>query len=145
MKCEFVPFQFNSSNNGVTDEEEKAMSTFLKELTQFSQYGQIDINYQGENIHAMFNVEETHIGQVNAGVDLKSFRDRRGKVFYVTDLNPPTSGANNNDGEPSIVVAWKVDVKDTFGLLHVLSFDDYISGLENRCVSFESLIIIYLL
>ena len=139
MKCEFIPFQFSSSNNSVTDEEQ-AMGAFLKGLTQFNPYGQIDINYQGENIHAMFNDEGTHIGPVTANFDLKSFRDRRGKVFYVTDLNPPTSGANNAV-EPLVVVAWKVDVKDTFGLLHVLSFDEYVSGLENRCVLFERLII----
>ena len=140
MNCEFFPFQLSSSNNSVTDEEQ-AMGTFLKGLTQFNPYGQIDINYQGENIHAMFNDEGTHIGPVTANFDLKSFRDRRGKVFYVTDLNPTTSSANNAV-EPLVVVAWKVDIKDTFGLLHVLSFDEYISGLENRCVLFERLIII---
>ena len=124
MKCEFVPFQFSSSNYGGVTDEEQAMGAFLKGLTQFNQYGQIDINYQGENIHAMFNDEETHIAQVTVNFDLKAFRDRRGRVFFVTDLNPPISSDANNAVEPSVVVAWKVDVKDAFGLLHVLSFDE---------------------
>ena len=113
------------------------MGDFLKGLPQFSQFGQIEIIYQGENIHAMFNKDETHIGQVNANFTLESFRNRRGRVYYVTDLNPTSSGANNSFAvEPTIVVAWKIDVKDTFGLLHVLSFDEYLNGLENRCVYF---------
>ena len=132
MKCVFVPFQYSSSKNGVSDEEQ-AVGTCLSGLPQFNQFGQMDIVYQGEDVHAMFNEEETHIGPVAANFDLQSYRDRRGRVFYVTDLNPSTSAANNNAVvEPSVVVAWKLDVKDTFGLLHVLSFDEYLHGLENR-------------
>ena len=134
MKCVFVPFQYSSRNN-ITDEEQ-AVGDFLQGLPQFNQFGQIDIIYQGENIHAMFNEDETQLGQVNANFNLESFRERRGRVFYVTDLKPLSSGASNNAVEPTIVVAWKVDVKDTFGLLHVLSFDDYLNSLENRCVYF---------
>lgn len=63
-----------------------------------------------EDVHAMFNEENTHIGPVAANFDLESFRDRRGRVFYVTDMNPSTLAANNDAiVEPSVVVAWKLD------------------------------------
>jgi hypothetical protein len=59
---------------------------------------------------------------------LSSFRNRKGKVFYVTDLHPNRSCC----ADVLVAIAWKANIKDTFGIIHVLSFDDYIFCLENR-------------
>ena len=118
------PFRY-SMTNGV--DEDQVLETSIKQLTQFHQFECIDINYQGESIHAMFNEEGTHIGLMEGSVELSSFRDRRGKVFYITDKSP-----THNSGEVMVVVAWKLDPKDTFGFLQTLSFDKYVSCLETR-------------
>lgn len=33
-----------------------------------------------------------------------------------------------------VVVAWKANLKDTFGILQVLSFEEYLFYLDNRLV-----------
>jgi len=130
--CQLFRFQCltstcsSSSNNGA--DEERAVEAAIKGLSQFSHYANIDINYQGETIHGMVNDEETHISPLGKNADqLSSFRNRRGKVFYVTDLHP-----NRSCADALVVIAWKANIKDTFGMLHLLSFDDYIFCLENR-------------
>ena len=133
LACQFFPFQCNtggsSCSSSKSGDEDRAVEAAIKGLSKFSHYTNIDINYQGENIHGMVNEEETHISPLgNKNADqLLSFRNRRGKVFYVTDLNPSRSCA-----DVIVVIAWKVNVNDTFGILHVLSFDEYICCLENR-------------
>jgi len=124
MECLLDPFRY-SMTNGV--DEDQVLETSIKQLTQFHQFECIDINYQGESIHAMFNEEGTHIGLMEGSVELSSFCDRRGKVFYITDKSP-----THNSGEVMVVVAWKLDPKDTFGFLQTLSFDKYVSCLETR-------------
>ena len=105
------------------------MEAAIKRLPIFSQCTNLDINYQGENIHGLVNEEETHISPLGKNADqLLSFRNRRGKVFYVTDLNP----SRRSCADVMVVVAWKVNVKDTFGTLHIISFDEYVFCLENR-------------
>ena len=59
-------FDFNvSPTNGCSSstgaDEERAVEAAIKGLSEFSHYINIDINYQGENIHGMINDEETHI------------------------------------------------------------------------------------
>jgi hypothetical protein len=77
----------------------------------------------------MINDEETHISPLGKNADqLSSFRNRKGKVFYVSDLHPNRSCC----ADVLVVIAWKANIKDTFGIIHVLSFDDYIFCLENR-------------
>ena len=133
LACQLFRFQClttstcsSSSNNGA--DEERAVEAAIKGLSQFSHYTNIDINYQGETIHGMVNDEETHISPLGKNADqLSSFRNRRGKVFYVTDLHP-----NRSCADALVVIAWKANIKDTFGMLHLLSFDDYIFCLENR-------------
>ena len=133
LACQFFPFQCNtggsSCSSSKSGDEDRAVEAAIKGISKFSHYTNIDINYQGENIHGMVNEEETHISPLgNKNADqLISFRNRRGKVFYVTDLNPSRSCA-----DVIVVIAWKVNVNDTFGILHVLSFDEYICCLENR-------------
>lgn len=127
MKCLFTEFQYSSSS--VVDEE-RAVESCIKKLVPFDQFDKIDINYQGENIHGMFNKEATHIGPIGR-LDLSTFQDRRGKVYNVTNLNV----SNRTSGDDVvIVVAWKVNLKDTFGLFQILSFDEYLYFLENRLV-----------
>ena len=128
-KCQFYPFQYISNDDTIEDDE--TVCTLIKGLTQFHQFGNIDVNYQGENIHAMFNEDKTYIIPAIENFDLSSFRDRRGRVFYVTDLNPMVSGTNGT-ASVVVVVAWKKNVKDTFGLLLILSFEEYFCGLENK-------------
>ena len=125
MECQFSPFQYNSLSNGT--DEEQALESFIKQLPQFEQVQSIDINYQGETIHAMFNEKATHIGLIGKGTDLSSFHDRKGKVFYITDLS-----STHSSGEVMIAVAWKLNSKDTFGLLQTISFKIYMHCLENR-------------
>ena len=125
MECQFSSFQYNSLSNGT--DEEQALESFIKQLAQFEQVQSIDINYQGETIHAMFNEKATHIGLIGKGTDLSSFHDRKGKVFYITDLS-----STHSSGEVMIAVAWKLNSKDTFGLLQTISFEQYIYCLENR-------------
>jgi len=125
MECQFSSFQYNSLNNGT--DEEQAVESFIKQLAQFNQVQSLDINYQGETIHAMFNQEATRIGLIGKGADLSSFHDRKGKVFYITDLSP-----NHSSSDVMVVVAWKLNSKDTFGLLQTISFEKYVYCLENR-------------
>jgi len=125
MECQFSSFQYNSLNNGA--DEEQAIESFIKQLAQFNQVQSLDINYQGETIHAMFNQEATRIGLIGKGADLSSFHDRKGKVYYITDLSP-----NHSSSDVMVVVAWKLNSKDTFGLLQTISFEKYVYCLENR-------------
>ena len=125
MECQFSSFQYNCLSNST--DEEQALESFIKQLAQFEQVQSIDINYQGETIHAMFNEKATHIGLIGKGTDLSSFHDRKGKVFYITDLS-----STHSSGEVMIAVAWKLNSKDTFGLLQTISFEQYIYCLENR-------------
>ena len=125
MECQFSSFQYNSLNNGA--DEEQAVESFIKQLAQFNQVQSLDINYQGETIHAMFNQEATRIGLIGKGADLSSFHDRKGKVYYITDLSP-----NHSSSDVMVVVAWKLNSKDTFGLLQTISFEKYVYCLENR-------------
>ena len=127
MKCLFTEFQYSSAS--VVDEE-RAVESCIKGLAPFVQFDKIDINYQGENIHGMFNKEATHIGPIGR-LDLSTFQDRRGKVYNVTNLDV----CNRTGGDDVvIVVAWKMNLKDTFGLFQILSFDEYLYFLENRLV-----------
>ena len=79
MECQFSSFQYNSLNNGA--DEEQAVESFIKQLAQFNQVQSLDINYQGETIHAMFNQEATRIGLIGKGADLSSFHGK-----YITSL-----------------------------------------------------------
>ena len=130
MKCLFTEFQYSSSS--VVDEE-RAVESCIKGLAPFVEFDKIDINYQGENIHGMFNEKATHIGPIGR-LDLSTFQDRRGKVYNVTNLDV----SNRTSGDDvMIVVAWKINLKDTFGLFQILSFDEYLYFLENRLVCFK--------
>jgi hypothetical protein len=129
--CQFFRFQCltNGCSSSTGADEERAVEAAIKGLSEFSHYINIDINYQGENIHGMINDEETHISPLGKNTDqLSSFRNRKGKVFYVSDLHPNRSCC----ADVLVVIAWKANIKDTFGIIHVLSFDDYIFCLENR-------------
>ena len=125
IKYLFAHFQYSSS---VLDEE-RAIESCIKGLAQFIQYDKLDINYQGENIHALFNEEATHIGPIGK-VDPSTFRDRRGKVYNVMNLD--ASHRTSGDDDVVVVVAWKVNLKGHFGLLQILSFEEYIPFLEKR-------------
>ena len=125
IKCLLAHFQYSSS----ALDEERAVESCIKGLPQFIQYDKLDINYQGENIHALFNEDATHIGPIGQ-VDPSTFRDRRGKVYNVINLD--ASHRTSGDDDVVVVVAWKVNLKDNFGLLQVLSFEEYILHLENR-------------
>ena len=99
LACQFFPFQCNtggsSCSSSKSGDEDRAVEAAIKGLSKFSHYTNIDINYQGENIHGMVNEEETHISLLGKNADqLLSFRNRRGKLFYVTDLNPSRSCAD---------------------------------------------------
>ena len=129
--CQFFRFQCltNGCSSSTGADEERAVEAAIKGLSEFSHYINIDINYQGENIHGMINDEETHISPLGKNTDqLSFFRNRKGKVFYVSDLHPNRSCC----ADVLVVIAWKANIKDTFGIIHVLSFDDYIFCLENR-------------
>ena len=129
--CQFFRFQCltNGCSSSTGADEERAVEAAIKGLSEFSHYINIDINYQGENIHGMINDEETHISPLGKNTDqLSSFRNRKGKVFYVSDLHPNRSCC----ADVLVVIAWKANIKDTFGIIHVLPFDDYIFCLENR-------------
>ena len=131
LACQFFRFQCltNSCSSSTGADEERAVEAAIKGLSEFSHYANIDINYQGENIHGMVNDEETHISPLGKNADqLSSFRNRKGKVFYVTDLHPNRSCC----ADVLVAIAWKANIKDTFGIIHVLSFDDYIFCLEKR-------------
>jgi hypothetical protein len=133
LACQFFPFQCNtggsSCSSSKSGDKDRAVEAAIKGLSEFSHYINIDINYQGENIHGMINDEETHISPLGKNTDqLSSFRNRKGKVFYVSDLHPNRSCC----ADVLVVIAWKANIKDTFGIIHVLSFDDYIFCLEKR-------------
>jgi hypothetical protein len=127
LKCIVSQFQYSSSITTSIDHE-RAVESCIKELPQFLELDKIDINYQGENIHAMFNEEATHIVPLE-NVDLSCFRDRRGNVYYVTNLD---ASQRSSSDLVLVVVAWRANLKDAFGTLQVLSFEEYLFYLDNR-------------
>ena len=130
LACQFFKFQCSCSTTNGGADEDRGVEAAIKGLPEFSKYTNMDINYQGESIHGMINEEETHLSPIRGAYnadELSSFRNRRGKVFYVTDLS-----LERNSVDVYVVIAWKVNVKDTFGILHALSFDDYVFCLEKR-------------